>query len=171
VERATRLELATFNLGIKIFAPLFSQLTKPLRKNQRACNAYVHAVPDLRIAAGRLRDVFYNTLLFATADLRLPFCARSKPIFEVRGCQINYVRRPLPCQRDPEPLFLQHLQICFGKMLVHALHAMHSAAGFARGCGTFAGQFITNREHLLHPRSWHAVYDLSASHLDSHLHS
>jgi hypothetical protein len=56
----------------------------------------VHALPDLRIAGGRLGDGFYHALLFATADLRLLFCARSKPIFEVRGCQINYVRRPLP---------------------------------------------------------------------------
>jgi hypothetical protein len=57
----------------------------------------VHALPELRVVAGRLGDVFYHALLFATADLRLPFCPRSKPIFEVRGCQINYVRRPLPC--------------------------------------------------------------------------
>jgi len=40
MERATRLELATFSLGILITAPLFSILTKPLRKNQRACVAY-----------------------------------------------------------------------------------------------------------------------------------
>src|SRR5258708_37694120 len=31
---------ATFCLGIRITTPLFSQLTKPLRKNQRACNPY-----------------------------------------------------------------------------------------------------------------------------------
>jgi hypothetical protein len=36
VERATRLELATFSLGIKIFIPLFSTLTKSLEKNVRA---------------------------------------------------------------------------------------------------------------------------------------
>jgi hypothetical protein len=40
MERVTGLEPATFSLGIKIFAPLFSQLTKQLRKYQRACNAY-----------------------------------------------------------------------------------------------------------------------------------
>ncbi len=44
----------------------------------------VHALPDLRIAAGRLRDGFYHSLLFATADLRLTCFARSKPIFEAR---------------------------------------------------------------------------------------
>jgi len=49
----------------------------------------VHALPDLRVAAGRLRDVFYHALLFATADLRLPFCPRSKPIFEVRGAKLT----------------------------------------------------------------------------------
>src|SRR6266516_4230658 len=40
MERATRFELATFSLGIKIIGPLFSPITKLLRKNQRACNAY-----------------------------------------------------------------------------------------------------------------------------------
>jgi len=30
----------------------------------------VHALPDLRLAGGRLRDVFYHALLFATGDLR-----------------------------------------------------------------------------------------------------
>jgi hypothetical protein len=33
----------------------------------------VHDVPDLRIAAGRLRDGFYHALLFATKDLGLTF--------------------------------------------------------------------------------------------------
>ena len=40
LERATGIEPATSSLGIKSFAPLFSPLTKPLRKNQRACSAY-----------------------------------------------------------------------------------------------------------------------------------
>jgi len=39
MERATGIEPATFNLGIKTIGPLFSPLTKPLRKNQRACIA------------------------------------------------------------------------------------------------------------------------------------
>ena len=47
----------------------------------------VHAMPDLRIAGGRLGDGFYPALLFATADLKLTFCARSKPIFEISDCQ------------------------------------------------------------------------------------
>jgi hypothetical protein len=47
------LEPTTSSLGIKITAPLFSQLTKWLRKNQLHATHTVHAVPDLRIAAGR----------------------------------------------------------------------------------------------------------------------
>ncbi len=43
----------------------------------------VHALPDLRIAGGRLGDGFYHALLFATADLGLIVCARSKQTFEV----------------------------------------------------------------------------------------
>jgi hypothetical protein len=38
LERAKRIEPATFSLRIKITAPLFSQLTKPLRKNPCACD-------------------------------------------------------------------------------------------------------------------------------------
>jgi hypothetical protein len=41
----------------------------------------VHAVPDLRVVAGRFADGFYHALLFATDLLS---CARSKSIFEVR---------------------------------------------------------------------------------------
>ncbi len=36
MERATRLELGTFGLGILIFDPLFSTLTKSIRKIVRA---------------------------------------------------------------------------------------------------------------------------------------
>ena len=64
----------------------------------------VHAVPDLRITAGRLRDGFYHPLLFATADLRLLFCARSKLIFEVRIIDF-----------DASPTTSTH---CFGSVLL-----------------------------------------------------
>ena len=43
----------------------------------------VHALPDLRLAGGRLGDGFYQALLLATADVRQIFCARSKQTFEV----------------------------------------------------------------------------------------
>jgi hypothetical protein len=33
----------------------------------------VHALPDLRVAGGRLGDGFYHAYLFATTDLRLTF--------------------------------------------------------------------------------------------------
>jgi hypothetical protein len=45
----------------------------------------VHALPDLRIVGGRLGDGFYHAYLFANAELRLTFCARSKAIFERRN--------------------------------------------------------------------------------------
>jgi hypothetical protein len=50
----------------------------------------VHALPDLRIVAGRLRDVFYHAYLFDTTDLRLLFCARSKPIFKANKVLICF---------------------------------------------------------------------------------
>jgi hypothetical protein len=34
----------------------------------------VHALPDLRVAAGRLRDVLCHALLLATANLTLTYC-------------------------------------------------------------------------------------------------
>jgi len=54
VERATRLEPATFSLGIKTSGPLFSHLQNCSGKIS------VHAVPDLRLAGGRLGDGFYH---------------------------------------------------------------------------------------------------------------
>ena len=43
----------------------------------------VHALPDLRIAAGRLRDGCYHALLFATEDLRVTFLCPKQA--EIRG--------------------------------------------------------------------------------------
>ena len=43
----------------------------------------VHALPDLRIAAGRLRDGFHHPLLFTAADLRLTFLWPKKA--DIRG--------------------------------------------------------------------------------------
>jgi len=56
MEQALGFEPTTSKLGIKISAPLFSQLAKPLRKNQRPATHTAHVLPDLRVAAGRLRD-------------------------------------------------------------------------------------------------------------------
>jgi hypothetical protein len=48
----------------------------------------VHAVPDLRIAGGRLGDGFYHAFLFATPDLRLTFFVpEASRLFEVRTDQ------------------------------------------------------------------------------------
>jgi hypothetical protein len=45
---------------------------------------HVHALPDLRVAAGRLRDGFRSSVAVRGYRLRLTFlCARRKPIFEV----------------------------------------------------------------------------------------
>jgi hypothetical protein len=46
------------------------------------------------VLAGRLRDGFYHALLFATADLRLLSCARSKPIFEVCDDKLSTCEDP-----------------------------------------------------------------------------
>jgi hypothetical protein len=73
LERATGIEPVLpweCNLG----ALYFQHLQNRLAKTYVHALHTVHALPDLRIAAGRLRDVFYHALLFATADLRLPFC-------------------------------------------------------------------------------------------------
>jgi hypothetical protein len=56
MERATGIELATFSLGSLIFDPLFSTLTNCLEKIYVQALHTVHALPDVRVAAGRLRD-------------------------------------------------------------------------------------------------------------------
>jgi len=43
---------------------------RPAKINVRATHT-VHALPDLRVAGGRLGDGVYHALLFATAHLRL----------------------------------------------------------------------------------------------------
>jgi hypothetical protein len=43
----------------------------------------VHALPDLRLAGGRLGDGFYHALLLATADLRLLFLCPTQA--DIRG--------------------------------------------------------------------------------------
>jgi hypothetical protein len=96
MERATGIEPVLPTWEGKYSTLYFQHLqNRPIKICVHAAHT-VHALHDLRIAGGRLGDGFYHALLFATADLRLLFCARSKPIFEVRGCQINYVRRLLP---------------------------------------------------------------------------
>jgi hypothetical protein len=57
----------------------------------------VHALPDLRIAGGRLGDGFYHAYLFANAELRLTVLCPKQADIRGQCCQINYVRRPLPC--------------------------------------------------------------------------
>jgi len=56
MERATRIEPATFSLGIRISDPLFSQLQNGSGKINVHATHTVHALPDLRIAGGRLGD-------------------------------------------------------------------------------------------------------------------
>ena len=70
---------------------------------KRSGKINVHAVPDLRIAGGRLGDGFYHSLLFTTAALILTFCARSKPIFDVRdqtGSLIAVLPSPVSSPED-----------------------------------------------------------------------
>ena len=67
------IEPATSSLGIKTTAPLFSQLTKPFKKINVHATHTVHAVPDLRVAGGRLGDdvlvlVEQSTLLIKRLD-------------------------------------------------------------------------------------------------------
>src|SRR5260370_20881136 len=69
----------------------------------------VHAVPDLRIAAGRLRDGFYHALLFATTDLRLTFWIGEECFLSRRIWTSNY--EALSCetvQQDRELKFPRH---------------------------------------------------------------
>jgi hypothetical protein len=90
VERATGIEPVLPAWESNVSALYFQHLQKRPRKMSAHAAHTVHALPDLRIVAGRLRDVFYHAFLFATADLRLTFSALSNPAFEV--WTTNYLR-------------------------------------------------------------------------------
>jgi hypothetical protein len=84
------------SLGIKIFALLFSILTKSLSKNLRACTAS-------RACAARcasLRDVcgqFRSSVAVRGYRLRLTFlCARRKPMFEVGDDKLSRCEDAVP---------------------------------------------------------------------------
>jgi hypothetical protein len=64
---------STFSLGSKLSAVYFQYLQNRSAKTYVHATHTVQALPDLRIAAGRLRDGFYHALLFANADLRILF--------------------------------------------------------------------------------------------------
>jgi hypothetical protein len=85
----------------------------------------VHALPDLRIAGGRFGGRFLSCVVVRNRRFKThSFCTKQA---DIRGLddKLSVARRPLPCQADPERLCLQHLQNCFGKMLLHTLDAMH----------------------------------------------
>jgi hypothetical protein len=58
MERATGIEAATSSLGIKITALYFHNLQTRLGKINMPATHTVYAVPDLRIAGGRLGNGF-----------------------------------------------------------------------------------------------------------------
>jgi hypothetical protein len=74
VERATGIEPVLPAWEGKYSALYFQQLQNRSAETYVHALHTVHALPDLRIAGGRLGDGFYHALLFATADLRLLFC-------------------------------------------------------------------------------------------------
>jgi hypothetical protein len=69
MERAMGLEPSTSNLGSILSALYFQYLQNGSTKTHEHAMHIVHAVPDLRIAAGRLRDGFLSCI--AVHDRRL----------------------------------------------------------------------------------------------------
>jgi len=66
MERATGIEPVLPAWESKLSILYFQHLQNRLEKMYVHALHTVHALPDLRIAAGRLRDGFYYALLFAT---------------------------------------------------------------------------------------------------------
>ena len=84
LERATGIEPVLPTLEGKYSALYFQHLQNRSRKICVHAAHTVHALPDLRVAAGRLRDGFYHALLFAIADFGLTLCGRGESIFDSR---------------------------------------------------------------------------------------
>jgi hypothetical protein len=79
VERATGIEPVLPAWESKLSTLYFQHLqNRPIKICVQAVHT-VHALPDLRFAGGRLGDVFYHALLFATEDLRLTFLCPKHP--------------------------------------------------------------------------------------------
>ena len=102
MERATGIEPVLPTWEGTLGTLYFQHLQNRFAKTYVHATHTVHAVPDLRIAAGRLRDVFYHAPLFATQDLRvtflLPEASRHSRSVIVRDDKLSVVRRALPCQ-------------------------------------------------------------------------
>jgi hypothetical protein len=96
VERATGIEPVLPAWEGKYSTLYFQHLqNRPIKMCVHALHT-VHALPDLRIVGGRLGDGFYHAYLFANAELRLTFCARSKAIFERSNRRNKLIRLEKP---------------------------------------------------------------------------
>ena len=78
LERATGIEPVLPAWESNLSALYFQYLQNRSGKINVHALHTVHAMPDLRIAAGRFAGRFLSSLMLATGDLRLTFCARSK---------------------------------------------------------------------------------------------
>jgi hypothetical protein len=76
VERATGIEPVLPAWDGKYSTLYFQHLQKRPRKICVHALHTVHALPDMRIAGGRLGDGFFHAWLFAKADLRFRIPAR-----------------------------------------------------------------------------------------------
>ena len=73
MERATGIEPVLPAWELKFLLLYFHHLQNRSGKINVHATLTVHAVPDLRTAAGRLAGRFLSSLMFATGDLRLTF--------------------------------------------------------------------------------------------------
>jgi hypothetical protein len=68
MERPTRIELATFSLESEFSILYFQHLQNRSEKMYVHALHTAHALPDLRVAGGRLGDGVFLKFLFATTD-------------------------------------------------------------------------------------------------------
>ena len=100
----------------------------------------VHALPDLRVAGGRLGDVFYHASLFGIEELRLTFlCPKQAEIpcrediyLSLQTSPVKRLRRK-PYNIDslsprcPNPLFLDYSEPLVARSSAIWAHSLHNS--------------------------------------------
>jgi hypothetical protein len=99
MERATGIEPVLPAWESKLPLLYFHNLQKRSAKINVHARHTVHAVPDLRIAAGRLRDGFLSCV--AVQDRRFEaYFFVPEASQRLRSVMTNYLRAKIPCQRS-----------------------------------------------------------------------
>ena len=138
MERATGIEPVLPTWECKLSTLYFQHLQNRSAKIYVHALHTVHAVPDLRIAAGRLRDGFLSCVAVRDCGFEPLFCLEASRYLS--SVMISYLgAKTSTASINPGMPCLAMLTNLLRKERTCTSHAMHCEAGFVHGCGTFAG--------------------------------